>query len=61
MVNLDRCIGSCNTLNNRICVPKKGDLNLRVFNLITEINKKKTFTNHILYKCKCELDRRKCN
>ena len=41
-VKLDRCVGSCNTLNdlsNKVCVPNKTeDLNLRVFNMITGIN-----------------------
>ena len=39
-VNLDQCVGSCNTLNdlfNKVCVPnKKKDLNLSMFNIITE-------------------------
>ena len=38
-VNLDKCVGSCNTLNdlsNKICVPNKTeDLNLNMFNMIT--------------------------
>ena len=37
-VNFDRCVGSCNSLNdlsNRVCVSNKtGDLNLDVFNMI---------------------------
>ena len=37
-VKLDRCIGSCNNLNdlpNKVCVPNKTeDLNLSVFNMI---------------------------
>ena len=41
-VKLDRCVGSCNTLNdlsNKVCVPNKTeDLNLSVFNMITGIN-----------------------
>ena len=40
-VNLERCIGSCNTLNlsNKVCIPSKtDDLNLSVFNMITGIN-----------------------
>ena len=53
-VNLDRCVGSCNTLDylsNRVCVPNKTEhLNLRVFNIITGINKSKTLTKHISYK-----------
>ena len=38
-VNLDRCTGRCNTLEdlpNRVCVPiETEDLNLHVFNIIT--------------------------
>ena len=40
-IKLDRCIGSCNTLNdlsNKVCVPNETeDLNLSVFNMITGI------------------------
>ena len=64
-VKLDRCVGSCNTLNdlsNKICVSNKTeDLNLSVFNMITEINESKTLTKHISYECKCGFDRRQCN
>ena len=39
---LDRCVGSCNSLNglcNEICVPNKTeDVNLSMFNMITGIN-----------------------
>ena len=49
-VNLDRCIGNCNTLNdlsNRICVlSKTEDVNVSVFNMITGINESKTLTKH---------------
>ena len=41
-VNLNRCVESCNTLNdlsNRVCAPgKTEDLNLNFFNMITGIN-----------------------
>ena len=41
-VNLNRCVGSCNTLNdlsNKVCVQNNiEDLNLSVFNMITGIN-----------------------
>ena len=54
-VKLDRCIGSCNTLNGlsiKVCIPNKTeDLNLGVFNMITGINESKTLTKH---KCRCE-------
>ena len=39
VVNLDRCVGSCNTLNdlsNKVCVPNKTeDLNQSVFNIVS--------------------------
>ena len=41
-VDLDRCAGSCNTLDDlssRVCIPDETeDLNLHVFNMITGIN-----------------------
>ena len=62
-VDLDRCMGSCNTLNsrsNRLYVPEKTeDLDMNVFNMITGINVKititKKLTKHILCKCGCNL------
>ena len=64
-VKLDRCLGRCNTLNdlsNKVSVPNKTeDLNLSLFNIITETNESKTLTRHISCECKCRLDGRKCN
>ena len=41
-VKLDRCVGSCNALNdlsNNVCVPNKTEaLNLSIVNIITGIN-----------------------
>ena len=63
-VNLDRCVRSCNTLNdlsNKVCVPNKTeDLNLSLFNMITEINESKTLAEHISCKCKYNFNGRKC-
>ena len=60
-VKLDRCVGSWNTLNilpYKLCVPNETEyINLRVFNMITRINKSKI----ILCKCKCKFDGKKCN
>ena len=50
-VKLDKCVGSCNTLNDlfdKLCVLNKTeDLNLNRFNMITGINELKTLTKHI--------------
>ena len=63
-VKIDRCIGSCNTLNdlsNKVCAPKKVEyLNLGVFNMITGINEQKVLAKHISCECKCKFDGRKC-
>ena len=62
-VNVDRCGGSCNTLDNlssRVCVSNKTkDLNLHAFNLITGINQSRTLTKHILFKFECKCDSKK--
>ena len=54
-INLDRCMGSCNTLNdlsNRVCVPNKTeDLNLHVLHITNGINKSKLLTKHITCEC----------
>ena len=64
-VNLNRCVGSCNTLNdfsNEVCVPNKAeDLNVSVFNTITEINESKTLGKHTSCECKYKFVGRKCN
>ena len=64
-VKLDRCVGSCNTLNdlsNKVYVPNKTeDLNLSVLNMITGKNESKTLAKHISCKCKCKFDEKKCN
>ena len=65
MVKLDIFVGNCNTLNDssdKVCVPNKGeDLNVSVFNMITEMNELQTLTKHISYQCKCKFDGRKHN
>ena len=62
-VNLDRCIGTCNTLNhlsNRVSALNEiENLNLSVFNIVTGIRESKTSTKQITSKCKCMFDSRK--
>ena len=57
VVNLDRCVGSCNTLNdlsNRVSVQNKTeDLN--------GLNELITLAKHISCECKSNFDGRKCN
>ena len=61
MVSLDKCSGSCNILSPKICVPKKTkDVNVKVFNMITNKNEVKTMEKHISCDCtsyrKCKKD-----
>ena len=55
MISLDRCGGSCNTLDDllrRICVPKKNKteyVNLNVFNKITGINESKAIKKNTFH------------
>ena len=64
-VNQNRCVRSCNTLNDfsdKICVLNRTyDLNLSVLNMFTEGNESKILTKHASCKCKCKFDGRKCN
>ena len=64
-IKLDRCVGSCNTLNDlssKVCIPNKiENLNLSMFNMITGINESKTLTNHVSCECNCRFDGKKCN
>ena len=65
VVNLDRCTGSYNTLNNLsngVYVPNKTeDLNLSVFNMTAGINESKTLPKQISCECKYKFDDRKFN
>ena len=64
-VKLDRCVGSCNTLNDlshKAYVPNKTeDLNLSVFNMITGINESKKSPEYMTSEYKCRLGERICN
>ena len=63
-VNLDRCVGSYNTLNDLskkvYATNKAEDLNLSVFNMISGITELKTLTKNKSCKSKCKFDGRKC-
>ena len=64
-VNLDKCVGSCNTLNdlsNKVCVPNKTeDLNIHVFNMVIGKNESKILTKDISCEFKCRFDGKKSN
>ena len=52
-VNVDKCMGSCNTLNDlshRLYVPDKTE----DFRIIRGINESRSLAKHISYKCRCK-------
>ena len=58
-VNLDRCVGSYNTLDdlsNRVYVPNETeDWNLSIFNMVTRKIGSNALTKHISCKCECTM------
>ena len=60
MISLDNCSGSCNSvddLSTKICVlSETRDMNIEVFNMITNENEAKTMAKNISCDCKCNLN-----
>ena len=65
MISLDKCSGSCNSVDNlspKICVPSKTKyLNVKVFNMITNKSEAKTMVKHISCDFKCKFNSTTCN
>ena len=62
MISLDKCNGSCDIVLPKICVPKKAkDINVKVFNMITNKNEAKTMKKHIPCHFKCKFNSTTCN
>ena len=57
MIGLGKYNGSCNVLSPKICVPKEtNDINVKVFNMITNKNEGKAMAKHISCDCKCKFN-----
>ena len=65
MVDLHRCVRSCDTVNDLSNIKHFSNtiknLNLSVFNMIARTNESQTLVKHISYACKCKFHGRKCN
>ena len=62
MINLNKCIGSCNVLYPKICVPKETkDKYVKAFNMIKNKNEAKAMTKQISSDCKCKPSSTICN
>ena len=51
LISLERCNENCNTLNDsssKICIQKKADLNVKVFNIIMEKKSKRISKRHFM-------------
>ena len=61
MISLDKHNGNC-ILSPEIRVPKKAkDINVEVFNIITNKNKAKILVKHDSCDCKCKFSSTRCN
>ena len=61
LISLNKCNESYNVLSPKTCVSKKTkDINVKVFNLITNKKEAKTMTNHISCDCKCKFNSTTC-
>ena len=62
MISLDKYAGSCNALSPKVCAPKETkDINVKLFNMITNKNEAKTMAKHISCDCKCKSNSTTCN
>ena len=62
MISLNKCTGSCNVLSPKIYVPKETkDINVKVFNIITNKNEAEAMTEHNSCDCKCKFSSTICN
>ena len=62
MISLNKCTGSCNVLSPKIRIPKETkDINVKVFNMITNKNEAKAMTEHISCDFKCKSNSTICN
>ena len=62
MISLNKCIGSCNVLSPKICVPEETqDINVKAFNMITNLNEAEALTEHISCDYKYKLNSTICN
>ena len=64
-VLVNKCSGSCNDINNtytKLCVPDVvKDLNIKVFNMLSQTNEMRYVSWHETWACKCRLDFSVCH
>ena len=64
-VSVSKCGGSCNTIDNpyaRVCFPNQvRNMNIKDFNLMSEVKKTKFLVRHESCECKCGLNENICN
>ena len=62
LISLDKCNRSCKVLSPKICVSKETkDVNVKVFNIISNKNGAKTVAKHISCDCKYKFNSITCN
>ena len=61
IISIDKCTGICNVLPPK-CFPKETkDINVKVFNMITNKNEAGAMTEHISCNCKCKFNSTICD
>ena len=65
MIEVNKCSGSCNNINDphgKLCAPDfVKNIIVKVFNLMSRINETRHIKWHETCKCKCRLDASICN
>ena len=63
VISLNKCVGSCNVLSPKLCVPKETteDIYVKAFNMTTNKNEAKAMKKHISCDCKCKFNSATCN
>ena len=57
MISSNKYAETCNVLSPKICVPKETkEINVKVFNMITNKDEAKVMTEHISCDCKCKFN-----
>ena len=63
MISIEKCSGSCNSFDNlstKICIPSKiKDINVKIFNMVT--NNNEAMVKYISCDCKCKFNSSICN
>ena len=61
MISLNKCLEVVMSYHHKYVSKETKDINVKVFNMITNKNEAKSMTEHISYDCKCKFNSTVCN